>query len=166
MEERTEELEVIRLTEKTREITKDVVVRESPLTIYLNEHELITLLCTPENLKELAAGFLYSEGILQSKEEIEKITADEEKGVVGIETKGDKEFARKLLFKRLITSGCGKGATFYNVMDSSICKNVESQLKISFGEVLDLMNKLQERSGLYRMTGGFTVWPCVIPETL
>ena len=32
---------------------------------------------------------------------------------VWIESKGDKDFVKKLMFKRLITSGCGKGATFY-----------------------------------------------------
>ncbi len=154
MEDRTEDLPVVRVTEKMREIKTDVVIRELPLTIFLNDQELVTLLCTPENLKNLAVGFLYSEGILQNKEEIEKIILDEQKGITWIETKADKDFVKKLMFKRLITSGCGKGATFYNVVDNMSCKKVESEVKISLQEVYNLMNKMQHQSQLYRATGG------------
>ena len=154
MEHRTEDLRVVRVSEKERKVKQDVVIRESPLTIFLNNQELVTLLCTPESLKNLAAGLLYSEGILQDKEEIEKIVLDEEKGIIRIETKGEKDFVKKLMFKRLITSGCGKGAAFYNVADATSCKEVESELKISLQEALNLVNEMQHRSQLYKATGG------------
>jgi FdhD protein len=128
MENRTEDLPVVRATKESREIKRDVVVREFPLTIFLNSQELITLLCTPENLKNLAVGFLYSEGLLQNKEEIEKIIVDEKKGIIWIEVKGNKDFVS--------------------------CKKVESEVKISLQEALNLVNELQHRSQLYRTTGG------------
>jgi len=154
MEDRTENLPIVQVTEKMREIKTDSVVRESPLTIFLNNQEIVTLLCTPEDLKHLAVGFLYSEGILQSKEEIEKITLDDEKGIIRIEVKGDKDFVKRLMFKRLITSGCAHGATFYKVADATGCKKVESEMKISSQEVLSLTNKMHHQSQLYRATGG------------
>ena len=45
------------------------MVIEYPLTIILNEKELITLLCSPKDLKYLVVGFLYSEGIIKEKNE-------------------------------------------------------------------------------------------------
>ena len=154
MEDKTEYLPILRVSEKTREEKQDLVIKESPLTIFLNSEELVTLLCTPENLKSLGVGFLYSEGILQSKEEIEKIALDEGRGTIWIKTKERKDFVKKLMFKRLITSGCGKGAAFYNVADATSCKEVESELKISLQEALNLVNEMQHRSQLYKATGG------------
>ena len=58
------------------------------------------------------------------------------------------------MFKRLITSGCGKGITFYNVVDSISCRKVTSQAKISWQEVLSLMKNMQHQSQLFRVTGG------------
>ncbi|NLI14084.1 MAG: hypothetical protein GX425_16065 [Peptococcaceae bacterium] len=37
---------------------EDIVVREAPVTLYLNDQEFVTLVCSPGELKELAAGFL------------------------------------------------------------------------------------------------------------
>lgn len=154
MEDRTEYLQVVRVSEKIRKVKQDLVIKELPLTIFLNNQELVTLLCSPQNLKNLAVGFLYSEGILQNKKEIEKTILDEEKGIIWIEVKGDKNFIKRLMFKRLITSGCGKGATFYNAVDKISCKKVDAKVKISSQEVCNLMNKMQDQSQLYRATGG------------
>jgi len=154
MESRTEELKIVRIAEKERETKTDVVIREFPLTIFLNNQELVTLLCTPENLENLAVGFLFSEGILQNKEEVQKLTLDQEKGVAWVETTKDKDFVGKLRLKRLITSGCGKGATFHNVVDATTCKKVESKLKISSRQILHLVSDMQRQSKLYRATGG------------
>lgn len=154
MEGKTEKFPVIRIREEAREEKEDLVIRESPLTIFLNGQELVTLLCTPENLKNLAAGFLYNEGILQSKEEIEKIVLDEEKGIIWIEIKGNKDFVKRLMFKRLITSGCGKGATFYNAADKISSRKVVSKITVSSREILSLMKNMQQQSQLYRVTGG------------
>ena len=154
MEDNTEYLPIVRVSEKKREVKRDLVIRELPLTIFLNNQELVTLLCSAGDLKNLAVGFLYSEGILQSKEEVRKITLDEEKGIIWLETREEKDFVKKLMFKRLITSGCGKGVTFYNVVDNMSCKKVSSQVKISWQEVLSLMKNMQHQSELFRVTGG------------
>ena len=154
MEDKADYLPIVRVREKTREEKQDLVIKESPLTIFLNNQELVTLLCTPEDLKNLAVGFLHSEGILQTKEEIEKITLDEEKGVIWIETKGDKDFVKKLGLKRLITSGCGKGAAFYSAVDQISSKKVASRMEISSQEISNLMNRVQHQSQLFRTTGG------------
>ena len=71
MENEIEKITVSRLTEEGRSSIEDVVAREFPLTIILNNQELVTLLCSPKNLEYLVVGFLFSEGLLKSKEECE-----------------------------------------------------------------------------------------------
>ncbi len=39
MGNRTEDFPIVRVTEKVREMKEDVVIRESPLTIFLNSQE-------------------------------------------------------------------------------------------------------------------------------
>ena len=152
MPNETERFSILRLTGKGISSSEDVVVREFPLTIILNEQELVTLLCSPANLKYLAVGFLFSEGLLKSKDEIKKIIVDDRNGVVRVETEG--EPTKDVLFKRLITSGCGRGASFYSVADVQSQVKVESRIEISTLEILSLVSKFQHSSQIYRATGG------------
>ncbi len=148
-----ERFPIQRVTREDRQDTEGMVIKELPLTIILNNRELVTLLCSPTDLKYLAIGFLASEGFLKSKDEINRITVDDRRGVVRVETKEDKELASELIFKRLITSGCGRGASFYSAADTASQK-VDSQMKISAHEVLTLAHEFQHSSQLYLATHG------------
>ncbi len=154
MENEIEKIPILRLTEESRSNTEDIVAREFPLTIILNNQELVTLLCSPTDLRYLAIGFLFSEGLLSSKDEIKKITVDDQRGVARVETKEDKALTNELLFKRFITSGCGRGASFYSAADVPSQTKIESQTQISTHEVFSLVSDFQHRSQVYRATGG------------
>lgn len=154
MDNETERVSISKFTETGSSSIEDMVARESPLTIILNNRELVTLLCSPENLKYLAVGFLFSEGLLKTKDEIKKIMLDDRRGVVRVESEGDEELAGDALFKRFITSGCGRGASFYSAIDAQDQAKVESQLRISTLELLALVHEFQHRSQIYRSTGG------------
>ena len=92
--------------------------------------------------------------MIRNKDEIRKIVLDDRRGVVRVETEGDKRGARELLFKRLITSGCGRGVAFYSATDAVNQARVESQMKIQAHEVFALTKEFQHRSQVYRATGG------------
>lgn len=154
MDNETERVSILKFTETGSTGIEDMVAKESPLTVILNNRELVTLLCSPENLKYLAVGFLFSEGLLKSKDEIKKIIVDDRRGVVRVDTEGDTELASDALFKRFITSGCGRGASFYSAIDAQDQVKVESRLEISTLEVLALVHEFQHRSQVYRSTGG------------
>ncbi|UCC17122.1 MAG: formate dehydrogenase accessory sulfurtransferase FdhD [Dehalococcoidales bacterium] len=154
MDSEIEKINILRLTKEGRESIEDIVVREFPITIILNNEELVTMLCSPRNLDYLAAGFLFSEGLLQSKDEIKNILVDENRGIVRVNTKEDKDFNNEFLFKRMITSGCGRGASFYRAADAENREQIKSDTKISTGEVLTLMKEFQQKSEVFRETGG------------
>ncbi len=54
--------------------------------------------------------------------EVEKIIVDEQRGVVRVETEESGELGRDVLFKRLITSGCGRGSLFIVPMTPKVKK--------------------------------------------
>ena len=153
MDDEVEKIPILRFTREGRSNIEDIVAREFPLTIILNNQELVTLLCSPTDLKHLAIGFLFSEGLLKSKGEIKKVIVDERRGVVRVETEESRELDRDVLFKRLITSGCGRGVSFYNANDTQSQK-IESQVEMLAHNVFTLVSDFQHRSQVYRATGG------------
>jgi FdhD protein len=149
-----EQIPIWRISEGEKKRVEDVIAREFPLTIILNNKELVTLLCTPAHLDYLAIGFLSSEGLLKSKDEIKKITLDDKRGVVRVETSEEIKQADEIIFKRLITSGCGRGASFYSAADVIGQKKIESKTTISANEILELTKDFQHRSNVFEKTGG------------
>jgi FdhD protein len=147
-------IEIKRVFNDQVEYKEDSVVVEYPFTIFINDEEFITLLCSPKALDYLAVGFLVSEGIIKNKGNIEKITLDEEKGYGYIQLKNKSSLAESLFGKRTVTTGCGKGTVFYNVLDSLGTQTIESSLKVSSENILKLSEKLNERSTLFKDTGG------------
>lgn len=150
-----EKLTVTRLSEEGRSVIEDVVARETPVTLLFNNQELVTLLATPKNLDYLAAGFLFSEGLIRDRKDVRKILVDDRKGVVRVETAEEAAESPDTIgiFKRIITSGCGRGASFYSAADVEMVK-VESQTRLAVEDVLSLAREFQHRSELYRSTGG------------
>ena len=144
---------VLRLTEEGKSRVEDTVARETPVTIIFNNRELVTLLSSPKDLDYLAVGFLFSEGLIKDKKDMRNVLVDEDKGVVRVETVEDTETADELVFRRIITSGCGRGTSFYSAADIKLAK-VESRIGISFQAVLSLVHQFQDLSELYRVTGG------------
>ncbi|AGA68356.1 formate dehydrogenase family accessory protein FdhD [Desulfitobacterium dichloroeliminans LMG P-21439] len=128
---------------------------EKALTIYINGKEFATMVCTPSQGKELAVGFLCSEGIINHLDEIKKITFDQRQGLVWVETSSERTLSEDLFLKRYITSCCGKGkSTFYFANDARLAQKVESQLKIPVQKVSEYINLLEEGSELFHLTGG------------
>ncbi|HYA32978.1 MAG TPA: formate dehydrogenase accessory sulfurtransferase FdhD [Candidatus Bathyarchaeia archaeon] len=56
----------------------DVAVEDS-LTLFVNDVRIATLVASPEQLKELTIGYLISEGVVASFDEIQRVDVDDEK---------------------------------------------------------------------------------------
>lgn len=152
--ELTRQVIVTRYDRGNIEEKEDLVVREYPLTIYLNDEELVTLLCSPAGLDYLTMGFLLSEGIISRKDEIKSLRIDESKGVAYVKTTTSKDMAKYFMGKRMLTTGCGRGTIFYNVYDSMNCSPINSSLRIQYGKILTLMKEFSSKSEIFENTGG------------
>jgi FdhD protein len=153
-QDRSTKREVVSIQGGVSEVIQRSVVTEVPLTIFLNGEELITLLTTGDANRELAVGFLLSEGFLKNRDDLRSVRVDDSSGTVEVELVGNLETVEKLWGKRTVTSGCGKGVTFYHVLDSLQARPAASAVKISPSQILALMGELNRLSDLYRETGG------------
>jgi len=122
------------------------VPNEMELTIYINQQELVTILCTPNKLNFLVLGFLYSEGIISGIGDVDILRVCEEDSVADVRLSNSEVI---LPTQRRITSGCGGGAAF-----KTQGQKVDSGLVVTPTEVLLLMKQLQEQMDLYRHSGG------------
>lgn len=152
--ELTRKTPIIKYENGTASSVDDIVIKEYALTILLDGEEFITLLCTPSGLDCLTAGFLISESIIKGKADIKKIRIDEKRGIAEVDTYESSMIAKKLHGKRTMTTGCGKGSTFYNAVDSINCRKVSTELELSANAILELMRDFNKRSELFLNTGG------------
>lgn len=146
--------EILRVKGEENKNDTDIIVVEYPFTIFINEEEFVTLLCSPKSLKCLVIGFLHSEGIINKKEDIVSITIDKDKGHAYVYTKDKNILAKKLYGKRTITTGCGKGTIFYNVMDSFKSKSVKKNISVKKENIIKLISEFNKKSELFVSTGG------------
>lgn len=142
----------IRNLKKSKEI--DRVVLETPLTIFLNDHELTTLICSPDKLDCLAIGFLGAEGLLEKAADIVKISIDEGKGLVYVNTVAKDGPVHKPIAKNVSASGGGKGSLVLNTLDSPRSKWINASLQAEPGEILKLVDAMQDKALLFKRTGG------------
>jgi FdhD protein len=147
------DIELMRIDADGKRKVHDIVTDEIPLTMELNGEELVTLLCSPDNLKELCLGFLFSGGVIASCDEVAAITIDNQNWIAHIELRTTND-AERLMFKRLYTSGCGRGTLFYNALDRMHEKTNTSTMTLSADTVRALVQSFQEMSVAFKETGG------------
>jgi len=161
----TSAVKIYRYSGKGLEICEDTVVREVPITLFVNDEELVTMVCTPDSLKELAVGFLCSEGILSHENDLKAIKINMNEGFIWADTANPVPATENFL-KRYITTCCGKGrASFYFVNDARGMKPLEpGGLHISIENIIALSAMLEERAQLFRKTGGAHGAALCVPE--
>ncbi|MGD9567669.1 MAG: formate dehydrogenase accessory sulfurtransferase FdhD [Sedimentibacter sp.] len=150
----TKKYDILKIKGDNREHIEDLVILEYPFTIFIDDEEIVTLLCTPRSLKELTIGFLYSEGYIDSMDAVQEFMLDEEKGRAYVDLKYRMTMTENLVGKRAITSGCGRGTVFYNVLDSIKSKKIEKTLTIDLNSVVKLNKEFNHKSELFLTTGG------------
>ena len=143
---------ILRVIKESQKQVEDTVVTEFHLTIVLNNRELVTLLCSPAKLEFLAIGFLYSEGLINSKDAIKDIVLDPERGVINVTTKEPIKSPEDILSRRIIASSGGKGASSLSAIHPQ--SRIDSQIHISPPEVLNLIQEFVDHSELFAATGG------------
>lgn len=152
----TQQYDVIKIYNSVNQEIQDEVIVEYQLTIYLNGKEFVTLLCTPKSLESLVFGFLHSERVIKSKDDIKKITIDEENGKAYVKIINDDVFSfigDSLYGKKTITTACGNSKTIlYNVMH--FLNKIETPITIEPNTVLELINTFSKKSELFKRTGG------------
>jgi len=145
---------ILKISGTSVEGVVDKVATELPIRLILNGKPLVTLLCTPTELEELAVGFLLSEGILRRRSSIKQMVVDEKEAVVRIELSELPADWETMFEKKTISSGCGRGITFTNNRTDLDRKIDAPGHLLTLDDVRKLLILFRTISTLYLETGG------------
>lgn len=123
---------------------------ETPVSLTVNGKEWITFMCTPIHLEELAVGFLYNEGIIQSMDQVADVRLCEHGDNVDVWLNQDAE--QPTNWRR--TSGCTGGVTAVDLLAKPNVNFGENRFQVQPEAIMDMVEKLFESQELYRDTGG------------
>ena len=133
----------------------DHVAVEEPLELRLDGHPVSVLMRTPGHDEELAAGFLITEGLIQSPEQVRKIEPRPDEGRVLVFLADEVEVDLGRLSRHLFTGSscgiCGK-ATLDAIFTHSPA--ISSRLEIPDGILLSAPENLRAAQSVFDTTGG------------
>jgi FdhD protein len=149
-------------------VRPDTLATEEPMEIRLltgGERQTVAItMRTPGADFELAAGFLYGEGIVESTDDIAKISycvdsdldAAQQYNIVNVELRGGREYDLRPLERHFYTSSacgvCGKASL--EQLELRGCPVALPGPEISAETLYSLPEKLREAQGLFDATGG------------
>lgn len=134
---------------ESHSIEDDVAV-EIPFNLIINKKHCITLLASPDSMKELGIGYLLSEGIVKSFDEIVRVEISENN--INIETRSECDFRRAKILK-LITTACVSTNDYIKLLDRTKIF-VSSKTSISPHEIIEIIRNLNSQCEIFKKTGG------------
>ncbi|WP_070971672.1 formate dehydrogenase accessory sulfurtransferase FdhD [Vibrio sonorensis] len=125
---------------------------ERPLTVMLNWKEIVTLMTLGSRPEHLVLGYLKNQGFISDSSLLESIIIDWETSSAAVITKEKIEGVDKALEKKTVTSGCGQGTMYGNVMKQLEGYQVP-QVKIKQSEIYSALEALTHYNDTYKKAG-------------
>ena len=128
------------------------ITGERPLTIYIDKKEIVTLMTLGKNPELLVIGYLFNQGFIKKKEDLKSVQVDWDIDSAVVVTRGRISHLEKRLEKRTVTSGCGQGTVFGDMMDDldKIKLNTPTLRQSSFYR---LLKNIREYNEVYKKSG-------------
>ncbi len=163
-----------RLTQARAELTRQIEVvnefgetshihipAERALTVYLDKKELVTLMTLGASPEYLVLGFLLNQRLIQSVSEIESITVDwslgegelGQPGVAAIKTREGQSQAGPKTASRVVTTGCGQGSVFGDLVQDIDAIELPPDAHISQATLYELVNAIRIQETTYKSSG-------------
>ncbi len=137
--------------------TKEIAC-EHPLTVYLNWIEIVTLMTLGERPSALVLGYLKNQGFIEDIDAIESLIIDWDTNSAAVITRENTDGLEKKLEKKTVTSGCGQGTMYGNVMKK--LENVTlPQVKVKQSMLYGLLEALTHHNETYKAAGARS-WLC------
>lgn len=156
-------LNILRIKKSKEEKTLDTILIERFIDLFVNSEPLANIVCLPLDLKELAVGFLFSIGIIDTIDEIKEIKINELENKIDIDLYNSKFSAIDNFnlnpVSRVIDTSCGISSPWREIIKKSLDDAKESAklkdgIKISQEIIFSSMKQMQTESPLFKETGG------------
>jgi FdhD protein len=159
-----------RLTEARAELTSAVRVldehgewrdisipAERPLTVFVDKRELVTLMTLGAAPELLVLGYLRNQRLVDSIDQVESISVDWEVQAAAVYTRGGIDRLEEKTAHRTVTTGCGQGTVFGELMDDLdrvvLPTATEPTARLSQSALYGLLNAMRLQEGTYKSAG-------------
>jgi FdhD protein len=129
------------------------IAGEHPLTLYVDKHEIVTLMTLGAAPEALAIGFLRNQRLVESIEEIVSVNVDWEVNAVAVTTRSGLVDLDKKTEKRTATTGCGQGTVFGDLMADIDSIRLADGMRIEEETLFSLLNAVREHESIYKQAG-------------
>jgi FdhD protein len=142
------------------EMVPTSIAGEHPLTLYVDKREIVTLMTLGHAPEALVIGYLRNQRLVKSLEEIRAVQVDWETDSVAVTTASGEELQ---LGKRTVTSGCGQGTVFGDLMEEIDEIRLRNDVSLTDDTLFLLLDKVRRHETIYKQAGA--VHGCALADT-
>jgi len=129
------------------------IAGEHPLTIYVDKREIVTLMTLGQYPEALVIGYLRNQRLVRSLEEIRSVQVDWETGACAVTTLAGIEDLGTRLAKRTVTTGCGQGTVFGDLMADIETISLVTTCSLRETTYYRLMENVRRFDSVYKVAG-------------
>ena len=144
--------QLVLATDEYQNIRELHVAEERALTIYIDSYEIVTLMTLGTQPEMLALGYLKNQGLVKNISEIKSIQVDWDVNAVAITTFEDRNDWKDKLGPRIVTTGCGQGTVFGDIMEHLDALDIKS-ITIKQSRLYELLKNLNVYNDVYKNAG-------------
>lgn len=135
------------------EIVPTAIAGEHPLTLYVDKREIVTLMTLGAAPEALALGYLRNQRLIGSLDEIAAVQVDWEVNAVAVTTRHGQGIAECRTEKRTVTTGCGQGTVFGDLMAEIDNLRLPAEAALSEATLYGLLDAVRHHESIYKQAG-------------
>jgi len=125
---------------------------ESPLTLYVDGREIVTLMTIGAHPEALALGYLRNQRFVDRLEQIKSVVVDHHTESAQVTTWNGIDGWDEKLKKRTVTTGCGQGTVFSCTLDSLYTMQLPD-ITVQQSTLYGLLASVSDCNGVYKRAG-------------
>jgi len=139
------------------EMVPTAIAGEHALTLYVDKREIVTLMTMGQAPEALTVGYLRNQRLVRSVDEIAAVQVDWETDSAAVTTRkasrsADKHM-RDRMKKRTVTTGCGQGTMFGDLMEEIDLVKLREDLTLHEETLYALLEQIRQRETIYKTAG-------------
>jgi FdhD protein len=128
---------------------------ERPLTVFVDKRELVTLMTLGAMPEHLVLGYLLNQRLIERVDQVESVTVDWDVSAAAVRTRSGVSDIEARTARRVVTTGCGQGTVFGNLLDDvhGICLPSPEQARIRQGTLHRMLETMRQQDSIHRKAG-------------
>jgi FdhD protein len=143
----------VRAVDESGEPRETAIAGEHPLTLYVDKHELLTIMTLGAAPEALAIGYLRNQRLLHRIEDVVSVQVDWSVNAVAVTTRNGLADLEAKTAKRTKTTGCGQGTVFGDLMDEIDAVRLPEGPTLTKATLYALLDRVRQHETIYKQAG-------------